>query len=57
MNTRMKENLKENIRKELNPNNKEYVCGSGVITGFFDPYPVLGGKPKKDKAGNERKDQ
>ncbi len=49
-------NMKENEKVELNLKDMENVCGGGVITGFFNPYSIPGGNPKKGKTGNERKD-
>ena len=53
----MNTSMKENNMMELNPNDMENVCGSGVITGFFNPYSAPGRKSQKDKTGNEQKDQ
>lgn len=36
----MKTSMKENTMKELNLKEMEKVCGSGVITKFFNPYDI-----------------
>lgn len=40
--------VKENEKKELNPEEMENVCGSGLATPFWNPYPYL----DKKKGGN-----
>ena len=39
--------MKKNEKVELNLKDMENVCGGGVITGFFNPYSIPGGNPKK----------
>lgn len=54
---KMTKGIKENIMMELNMNDMENVCGSGVINGFYNPYsdPLL--KRRKGNTRNEKKDQ
>ena len=50
----MNTSMKDYITTELKLKDMENVCGSGVITGFYNPYTAPG--RKKDKTENEQKD-
>ncbi len=45
----MNTGMKENTMKELNLKEMEKVSGSGVITGFYNPYDIIPRKGKQDR--------